>query len=154
MLKLEYDGAKPNYLKITTDIYFDKNEFFIGDIVLLKNYLMTKLSAFQQDTDINYINDYINKSEGFEIMEVGAANLNGYYNIFYIMAPGTFNKTLGQYQVNMNLITCLNNYNGQIITPVTNGNIMNLSLQHSISMKLNIIVDDATILEPQKNFYT
>ena len=70
------------------------------------------------------------------------------------MTPGTFNKTLGQYQVNMNIITCINNYNGQIITPVTNGNIMNLSLQHSISMKLNIIVDDATILEPQKNFYT
>ena len=154
MLKLEYDGAKPNYLKITTDIYFDKNEFFIGDIVLLKKYLMTKLSAFQQDSDINYINDYVNRSEGFEIMEVGSANINGYYNIFYIMAPGTFNKTIGQYQVNMNLITCINNYNGQIVTPVNNGNIMNLSLQHSISMKLNIIVDDATILESQKNFYT
>lgn len=154
MLKLEYDGAKPNYLKITTDIFFDKNEFFTGDIVLFKNYIMTKLSAFQQDIDINFFNDYINKSEGFEIMEVGPANLNGYYNVFYIMAPGTFNKTLGQYQVNMNTITCLNNYNGQILTPVNNGNIMNLSLQHSISMKLNIIVDDATILEPQKNFYT
>lgn len=154
ILKLEYDGIKPNYLKITTDIYFDKNEFFIGDFILLKNYLMTKLSVFQQDTDINYFNNYINRSEGFEIMEVGAANVNGYYNVFYIMAPGTFDKSVGQYQLNTNVVTCLNNYNAQIITPTNNGNIMNFSLQHSISMKLNIIVDDATILEPQTNFYT
>ncbi len=154
ILKLEYDGTKPNYLKITTDIFFDKNEFFIGDYVLIKNYLMTKLSAFQQDVDINFFNDYINKSEGFEIMQVGTANGNGYYNVFYIMAPGTFDKSLGQYQINMNIITCLNNYNSQILTPTINGNIMNFSLQHSISMKLNLIVDDATILEPQKNFYT
>ncbi len=154
ILKLEYDVTKPNYLKLTTDIFFDKNDFYIGDYVLLKNYVMTKLSAFQQDIDINFFNDYINRSDGFEIMQVGTANGNGFYNVFYIMAPGTFDKTIGQYLVNTNIITCLNNYNSQIITPTNNGNVMNFSLQHSISMKLNLIVDDASIIDSQKNFYT
>jgi hypothetical protein len=61
ILKLEYDGAKPNYLKITTDIYFDKNEFFIGDFILIKSYL--KLKTYNKKTMIpikfkSYVPDF------------------------------------------------------------------------------------------------
>lgn len=151
-LAIEYDNTKPNYIKITFDSYYDKNEFYIGDYILIKNYLMTKLSPIQKDADIQGFNDYINRSQGFEILEIGTANSNGFYNVLYIQAPGNFDKTIGQYQLNMNLINCLNTYNANIVTPTNNGIIMNFSLQNSISIKLDVIVDDAKILDAQKNF--
>lgn len=151
-LSIIYDTEKPNFIKITLDAYFDKNEFYISDFILIQNYIMTKLSTFQNENDIKTFNDYINNKESFEIKTLGEPNFNGYYNEFYIQAPGQFNKSLGQYQVNMNVINCLNNYNSQIITPVNNGNIMNSSLQHSIAMKIKTIVDDARILDTQSVF--
>lgn len=151
-LLIEYVAPRPNFLKITCDGYFDKNEFFVGDYVLFKNYQMTKLSPVQLDVDIKTFNEYINRNEGFEILELGDANMNGFYNVFYIQAPGVFNKQLGQYQVTNNIINCLNIYNSQIITPSPNGMIMNFSLQHSISMTLELIVDDARVLDTQSTF--
>lgn len=152
VLKIEYDSSKPNLLKITNDLYFDKNEFYIGDFVIFTNYLMTKLSVIQQDSDIKEFNEYFNNPEGFEIINLDSPNINGFYNVFYINAPGQFNKKIGQYQVKMNLINCLNNYNSQIVTPIPNGHIMNFSLQHSISIKINTVVDDARILDTQSTF--
>lgn len=152
VLKIEYDGAKPKFLKVTCDSYFDKNEFFVMDTVIFKNFVMTKLSVMQQEIDIKAFNEYINQNNGFEIVEVGAANPNGYFNTFYIQAPGQFNRSIGQFQPNMNLINCLNSYNSQILTPTANGSIMNFSLQHTISMKVNVIVDDARIIDTQSSF--
>jgi hypothetical protein len=152
ILKILYDNSNPNFLEITTDSYFDKNEFYIGDFILIKNYLMTQLSVFQNTADILSFNNYINNPLGFEITLLGTANVNGYYNIFNINAPGNFNKSIGQYQVNTNLINCLTNYNNQISTPVINGNIMNSSLQNSIAMKVKVVVDDANILDTQSSF--
>jgi hypothetical protein len=151
-LVISYDNTKPNLIKIKLDSYFDKNEFYIGDFILIQKYIMTKLSVFQMDNDIKTFNDYINDPQGFEISSLGEPNASGYYNEFYITAPGQFNKSLGQFQVNMNLINCLNNYNTQNTTPVNNGNIMNSSLQHSIAMKVKMIVDDACILDTQSVF--
>jgi len=113
---------------------------------------MTKLSVFQLDADILTFNNYINNPNGFEIKSLGTPNSNGYFNVFYIYAPGQFNKLIGQYQVTMNLINCLNNYDSQISIPTNNGNIMNSSLQNSISMKIKMIVDDARILDTQSTF--
>lgn len=151
-LTIIYDSIKPNFIKITLDSYFDKNEFYIGDFILIQNYIMNKLSVYQTESDIKTFNDYINNSQGFEINSLGEPNTNGYYNEFYITAPGTFNKSLGQFQVNMNLINCLNNYNLQNPPSINNGNIMNSSLQHSISMKVKMIIDDARILDTQSTF--
>jgi hypothetical protein len=151
-LKIEHDVSKPNLLKVTTDSHFDKNEFFVADVVVFKDYNMTKLSFSQSDVDIKLFNEYMNRSEGFEIIEVASPNVNGYYNAFYIQAPGTFNRVIGQYQVNNSLISCLTAYNSQIVAPSANGSIINYSLQHSISMKVNVIVDDARILDAQNKF--
>jgi len=136
ILAIEYDSVHPNYLKVVTDSYFDKNDYAVGDIIVLNNYKITKLSVYQKENDIEIINDYINSLRGFAILELGENNGNDYYNSFYIKAPGVFNKSIGQYQICMNLINCLNYYNGQLTTKNINGNIMNYSLQNSISIKL------------------
>jgi hypothetical protein len=146
ILQITYDIANPQYLLITTNLYFEQNEFYLNDYVILNNFLMTNISGLQAQLDIKSFNDYINNINGYQIQKLGTPNANGYYNSFYIQAPGNFDRTLGQFVINNTLITCLNNYNTALVTPVINGSIINYSLQHSISMKINLIVDDASSL--------
>ena len=152
ILQITYDSTYPNYILITTNSYFDINEFDVGDNIVIKDFVMTNISISQNDFDIRTFNDFINNPNGLEIMLLGPENINKFTNSFYVKAPGAFDRSVGQYVVNNTLITCLNNYNAALVTPVANGQVVNYSLQHCISMKMNIIVDDASILDPQKNF--
>lgn len=152
ILNIETDPNKPEYLKITSNMYFDKNEFSVSDCVLFKNYNMTKLSISQFDVDIKIFNSFINRTEGHDILELGDVNASGYFNIFYIKTVGEFNPIIGEFTPSTQTINCLNNYNNYAPPNTVNGCMMNLSLQHSISMKLDIIVDDAKILDTQTMF--
>ena len=150
-ISITYDNAKPNYIKITTR-YFDTNEFFVGDTIIIKGYNMTKLSLLQNDTDIQNFNLFINNGEGHEIIEQGTANPSGFINSFYVMAPGTFDSGNGQYVVSSSQTSCLTNYNTALVTPLNNTCIMNLSMQNSISMNVECIVDDARTIDVQSRF--
>jgi hypothetical protein len=150
-ISITYDNAKPNYIKITTR-YFDTNEFFVGDTIIIRGYNMTKLSLLQNDTDIQNFNLFINNGEGHEIIEQDAANPSGFINSFYVMAPGTFDSGNGQYVVSSSQTSCLNNYNTALVTPLSNTCIMNLSMQNSISMNVECIVDDARTIDVQSRF--
>lgn len=152
ILSITYNGAKPNYLMVTTNVYFDKNEFYPGDSLIMKNYLMTKLSGSQADEDIAFMNNFVNRVEGHDIMESGTANGNGYYNSFYIECPGTFVASTGTFVPNSSVIGCINAYNAALGSPSVNGNILNLSLQNSIGIKLEMIVDDAKTIDMQSGF--
>jgi hypothetical protein len=150
LFKVEYEQFNSHYLKIVTDVYFDKNEFFVGDEVLLQGHNMTVLNNMN-DFDVQKFNEFINRKEGHEIKQIGGANDSGFYRSFYIQAPGYFDRVNGQYVLDSGLLNNLNEYNSQIDfcdpnTP-TNGRILNNSLQHTISLKLDTIVDDAKIIE-------
>ena len=151
LFKVEYEQFNSQYLKVVTDVYFDKNEFFVGDEVVLQNHNMTVLSQNMTSLNAQKFNEFINRKEGHEIKQIGGANDSGYYRSFYIQAPGYFDKVNGQYALDTTLINTLNEYNTQIdfcdpATP-TNGRILNNSLQHTISLKLETLVDDAKIIE-------
>ncbi len=151
LFKVEYEQFNTHYLKIVTDVYFDKNEFFVGDEVLFQGHNMTVLNNNMNDFDVQKFNEFINRKEGHEIKQIGGANDSGFYRSFYIQAPGQFDRINGQYVLDSGLINNLNEYNTQIDfcdpnTP-TNGRLLNNSLQHTISLKLETIVDDAKIIE-------
>lgn len=151
LFKVEYEQFNTHYLKIVTDVYFDKNEFFVGDEVLLQGHNMTVLNNNMNDFDVQKFNEFINRKEGHEIKQIGGANDSGFYRSFYIQAPGQFDRVNGQYVLDSGLLSNLNEYNSQIDfcdpnTP-TNGRILNNSLQHTISLKLETIIDDAKIIE-------
>jgi hypothetical protein len=151
LCKVEYEQFNTHYLKIVTDVYFDKNEFFVGDEVLLQGHNMTVLNNNMNDFQVQKFNEFINRKEGHEIKQIGGANDSGFYRSFYIQAPGSFDRINGQYVLDSGLINNLNEYNSLIDfcdpnTP-TNGRILNNSLQHTISLKLDTIVDDAKIIE-------
>jgi hypothetical protein len=106
----------------------------------------------QLDPDINGMNEFINRSNGHEVLSLGTANGSGYYNSFYISAPGTFNKSTGTFVVQSSLVNCLNYYNLNNTSSEPNGSILNQSLQHSISLKIETIVDNAKLLDTQSVF--
>lgn len=151
-LAITYDNAKPGYIKVTTEKYFDTNEFYVGDTVVFKNYLMTKLSLLQSDIDVQNFNMFVNREEGHEVAEQGAANPSGYINSFYVAAPGSFDAVSGQYVLSSSMVSCINDYNAALPPALPNGYIMNLSLQNSISMKVDCIVDDARTIDVQGRF--
>jgi hypothetical protein len=153
IFKLEYEAFNPHYLKIVTDVYFDKNEFFVGDDVVLQDHEMTRLDNAMNPTHILEFNAFINRPQGHELKQIGSANDNGFYRTFYIQAPGSFDKVNGRFDVNTALINTLSLYNAQIdfcseATP-PNGRLINSSLQHTISLTIEMLVDDAKIIERQ-----
>ena len=144
LFKIEYEVFNSQFIKIITDIYFDKNEFYIGDIINIQGFNMHEEGQTHESRE--FIR-FINRVSGHEIREIGAANDNGFFRSFYIEAPGSFDKVQGKFNVSMNLIDTLNTYNNTInwMTQIqTNGFILNSSLQNSISMTLDVLVDDAS----------
>jgi hypothetical protein len=151
LFKIEYEQFNTHYLKVVTDVYFDKNEFFVGDEVLLQGHHMDVLNDNMNDFDVQKFNEFINRKEGHEIKQIGGANDSGFYRSFYIQAPGRFDRINGQYVLDSGLLNNLNEYNGQIdfCDPnlPSNGRILNNSLQHTISLNLETIIDDAKIIQ-------
>jgi hypothetical protein len=152
LFKVEYEQFNVQYLKIVTDLYFDKNEFFIGDEIVIKNHVMIENTEGMSDIFIRRFNEFINRRQGHEIKQIGSANDNGFFRTFYIQAPGTFDKTQGRFVIDDDVIATLNTYNNQIdfCSPSVgaNGVLLNLSLQNTIGLKMGLVVDDT------KNFAT
>jgi hypothetical protein len=147
LLKIEYEQFNIHYLKIVTNVYFDKNEFFVGDEIVIKGHNMTALTENMNDIYIRRFVNFINRVEGHEIKQIGSANDNGFFRSFYIQAPGVFNMVEGRFDIDNDVISTLNTYNSQINfcdpTIPTNGSMLNLSLQNTIALKITSIVDDA-----------
>ena len=151
ILSIEQD-SDPNKLVVTLNAYFKPQDLFDLDYVLIQNFTITQLVAQQFVYDINSINEFINRNTGHEILSLGPANASGYHNKFYISAPYTFNKSTGTNSLQTALMNCLNYYNVNNTSEEPNGILLNQSLQHSISFKVDIIVDNAKILDVQNVF--
>lgn len=152
VLTVEQDTVNTDRLKVTLATYFDQNEFYNGDYVVFANTKITKLVPQQLDADVNGFNDFMNRGEGHQILQLGTPNGNGYYNSFYIKCPGAFNKSTGDFDLKLNLTNCLDYFNVNNTSTNPIGVLLNSSLQNSISFKISTIVDDARILDTQSVF--
>jgi hypothetical protein len=143
LFKIEYEAFNPVYLHIVTDTYFDKNEFFKSDQVIIQDYVITSTTA---PDAAKQLMDYINRREGHEVTDIGCSCENGFFSSFYIRAPGVFDKKQGKFIINQDVIECLNSYNAGIDyrnVTTSNGSIMNFSLQNTIGLKLEHFISDA-----------
>lgn len=147
---VEYDAYNRQYLKIVTDKYYDKNEFYRGDTIRIANYQAVNNTLGMSDEAIRQLNDFINKPEGHEIIEVGQANDSGFFRNFYILGPGSFDTTEGEFTLDATIISNLNSYNASInFNTFTgfNGSLINTSLQFSITFKLQVVSTDPGIVD-------
>jgi hypothetical protein len=127
---LEYESFNPQHLKVVLDKYFDRNEFFKGDMIKMQGDTLTHATT----------REFINRQTGHEIMEMGQPNEQGFFKTFYINAPGSFDEENGLYTIDK--ATC------ESIDANTNSgepciaNIMNMSLQCVVAMKMEQMVAD------------
>ncbi len=156
IIQITYEPFNRTYLKITTTKYFDKNEFYAGDKIFIKNYCAYKINIEQDETVLNMLNSFINRDSGHDICKIGDASENSYYRSFYIKAPGTFYEETGIFDVgdiesptnpikNLSLFNCNNDSRSLNI----NGFVLNMSLQNSISMKITTVNIESSQLIPE-----
>jgi len=149
IMKVDYDLQwNALYLRIWTHTFFDKNEFYSGDIITIKGFYIFKISPQQTTDAVNYFNGYMNRAEGHEIITLGDANAEGFYQSFFIRAPGTFNPALGKMDIHHSVteLTYFNSALGATTTTIQNGFILNTSLQNSISMRIEQKVYDSSVI--------
>jgi hypothetical protein len=155
--KVEHEDYNPTYLRIVLDKFFDKNDYFVGDLVLFRGYEAKQLLANAPTEGAAYkrVNDFINRTEGHEIVESGQVNDNGFYRTFYIMAPGTLDKATGRLSLDYTIINTINSFNAQQqevyganptgYDAIVNGAVCNGSLQNTIAFTLWYEIFDAKI---------
>ena len=145
ILKLEHDGYNRFYIKVVTNKFFEKNEFYRGDVVQIRHFTLFKLTAGQDSSHIARFNQFINDPKGHSILEIGDANDNGFYRTFYIRAPGEFDASIGEFVIDEPALAQLQSFNTtfDLTNNPPNGYILNVSLQNSISMRLEQKVYDS-----------
>lgn len=159
--KIEYEEYNRQYLKIVLDKYFDKNEFYKGDVVFIKKFIMPFFDkdsedveddpAYQEYTDnaytYNRIMDFINRPDGHDIIEIGKTNAEGFYRNFMIQAPGEFDTDNGRFVIDKQMVDLIKKHNEknfpQTLTPFQTGHIINTSLQPTISMQIKTSMGNA-----------
>jgi hypothetical protein len=154
--KIEYEDYNKPLLKIVIKKFYDKNEFYVGDTVMIKGIRFTKKIREKEEpypgSNYNELISFLNRSEGHEIIEIGQPNQSGYYLNFYIQAPRRFDEAIGKYTILINQVEALRTYNTENpITPTTKelGYIINMSLQPVISLSLRVATGDAGIVRSE-----
>ena len=130
IFKVEYELMNRQYLKIVTNKFFDKNEFYKGDTVVLRDYALVLLSQTMTTSAMRTLENYINRTQGHEVIELGQANDSGYYRNFYI----NYMKLL--------LLVILGGFIGWLLMPKKNAN-------NTLSME-DIVDNDPVIKELDK----
>jgi len=148
LLRVDYElQMNAFYLKIWTNNYFDQNDFYTGDLVIIRDFTIYRVSPDQTAQGVSMMNAYINRPEGHEIVMSGDANTKGFYNSFYIRAPSKFDDVHGNLIVDPSVHE-LQHFNAALSTAsvIQNGFILNASLQNSISFKIEQKVYDSSII--------
>lgn len=159
--KVEYEEYNKQYLKIVLDDYFDKNEFYKSDVVIINKFKMPLYDEDNEDNDndpayshyinnsytYNRITEFINRHEGHDIIECGKPNSKGFFRSFMIQAPGDFDTDNGCFVIDKAMVDLIKKHNEQnfpqLLTPSKVGHIINTTLQPTVSMKIKTSMGNA-----------
>lgn len=147
------------YLKITTKHYFDKDSFYRGDFVRIKNFNLYQINSTISKHNIETFNSFINRKEGHSIYEIGEPNEEGYFNTFHIYGLGNFNPALGKFEIDSSITDTLSEFNNHLnnsnffesssVENFENGYLLNMSLQNTISITVEMYKPDSTIVKSE-----
>jgi hypothetical protein len=142
---LQYDPQNRLYLKVILDRYFDRNELFMGDSVRVRGMAMTASPAALADGIAPYVatlEAYVNRPEGFEIVQMAQPNDQGFYRAFYVLAPGVLDVANGRVITDANMIAVVNALGAGAGDPLatvavtTPGRLLNMSLQPTVALRV------------------
>lgn len=155
ILQVMYEPYNPKYLRIGLTNYFDMNDFYVGDSVVIRDYTAVQskaiaTSAWVPDASASYqaLNAFINRTEGHEIIELGLPNESGFFRSFCITAPSKFDPCMGSMVVEMPVIAAINEINNQSCPcPVVpyGGAILNMSIQNVLTFRIGLLTGNNQI---------
>ena len=150
VITMQYEPSNRLYLKMVCDHYFDRNDFYVGDMVLLQSFRCeapssssssstSTTSAIPQST-YDLLNTFANRAQGHEVVQLGNPNDQGFYKTLYVLAPGVLDQGAGRIIVDANLIGAINSlsYASNPATVVSNGRLMNMSLQNVVTFTAGV----------------
>ena len=134
IVELQYETFNRLYIKVVTNKYFDKNEFFHGDSIYFKNCLVSSSSGTLLGSYDTLV-EFLNRPSGHDVVELGQPNDTGVFKTFYILAPGELDHETGKIVLNSQIVSLVQNMDPDA---KIDGGIINASLQLTISMKIDV----------------
>jgi hypothetical protein len=140
----QYETSNRMYIKVVLDQYYDRNELFVGDSILIRKCdieAVPSASGSVPDHIAAFI-AFINREEGHEIVQISATNEQGFVNAIYILAPGVLDVSVGRILIDEKLISVITAL-GQgptdpdaVIRVTSPARILNVSLQPVVAMRV------------------
>lgn len=153
VIAMQAETINPLLIKVQTEHYYDKNEYFTGDVILIKSAAFMSGEDFRAQfsptpPDLQVYNaykqmveDFINRPEGHEVIEIGEPNTNTYHRGFYFYMPRALDKASGVLVVQSNFLDFINvaQKYSTLIQLSSPGHIINMSLQAIVSFKVDVL---------------
>lgn len=141
VVSMHYETSNKLFLKFVCGEYFDGNEFYIGDHVILRDFEIEPPVGETHISPYASLQEFINRPEGHEVVQLGIPNEQGFYNTFYVLAPGVLDQGRGRIVLDQNIISAINalgdpNNPASVSKP---GRLLNASLQITISMTIGTV---------------
>ena len=147
---VQYEPQNRLYLKIVLDQYFDRNEYWVGDYVRMSGLSLESVTdGATQPPSAAYVGSlerYINREQGFEIVQLGASNDQGFHKSFYVLAPGVLDQANGAVIIDANLIEVVQALGASSGDPsatvrvAQSAKLLNMSLQAVVTMRVGCLV--------------
>jgi hypothetical protein len=82
---------------------------------------------------------YLTRREGFEIVQLATSNQQGFYNAFYVLAPGVLDQTHGQVIVDQNMVGVVAALVEGSVAITAPARLLNASLQPVVTMRVGCL---------------
>jgi hypothetical protein len=139
----QYETSNRMYLKVILDQYYDRNEMFVGDAILFRNFAVDKKDgAVGAPHYTAALQEFVNRSQGHEIVQLGQSNEQGFVNSIYILAPGMLDVSVGRVIVDdqiLSVVAALGQGStdpAALVIVTSPASILNMSLQPVLTMRL------------------
>jgi hypothetical protein len=142
---LVYEPQNRLFIKVVVDQYWDRNEYWVGDMINLTGLVISVSPAAASSPSASYaaaLQAYMTRKEGFEIVQLGTSNPQGFYNSFYVLAPGVLDQTHGQVIVDQNIVGVVTSFVDGSISISKPGLLLNASLQPVVTMRIGCLSGD------------
>ena len=145
-----YEPQNKLFVKLVLDSYFDRNDIWPGDTARIVGFSITVLAS-SSSGDNGYasilagaseMTEFMNRSEGHQVVQLGMTNSQGFVNSFYILAPGDLDIHSGSVNIHTDVIFAINSLGVGSGDPTSRctisspGRIMNMSLQAVITLRV------------------
>jgi hypothetical protein len=145
VINVQYEPQNSKFLKLICRQYFDGNELYVGDQIMIRHFTLEAGTNMQSASISPYrsLESFLNRQEGHDVVQLGLPNTQGFYNSFYILAPGVLDQTAGSVILDNNILSGVATLSAvdpaDRATITSPGRLLNMSLQCFMAFRVGTI---------------